>query len=47
MLKKIGSASRHSIERLLGSAVNLQLWVKIKQGWRDNDMLLRNFGYSG
>jgi GTP-binding protein Era len=45
MLKKIGSNARYDIERLLGSPVNLQLWVKVKKDWRDSDFLLKNFGY--
>ncbi len=45
MLKKIGSMARKDIERLLGSPIYLQLWVKVKKDWRDNDFLLKNFGY--
>jgi len=45
MLKKIGSAARIEIERLLGIKVNLNLWVKIKKDWRDSDILLKNFGF--
>jgi GTP-binding protein Era len=45
MLKKIGSNARYDIERLLGSPVNLQLWIKVKKDWRDSDFLLKNFGY--
>lgn len=45
MLKKIGSASRYEIERLVGSKVNLKLWVKVKKDWRDSELLLKNFGY--
>ena len=45
MLKKIGSTARHDISALLGSEVNLQLWVKVKKDWRDSDFLLKNFGY--
>ena len=45
MLKKIGALARRDIERLLGSPVNLQLWVKARKGWRDNDLILRNLGY--
>ena len=45
MLKKIGSQARYDIERLLGSKIHLQLWVKAKKGWRDSDFLLKNFGY--
>lgn len=45
MLKKIGSAARNDIQRLLGSQINLQIWIKVKKDWRDNDFLLKNFGY--
>ena len=45
MLKKIGSAARYEIERLVESRVNLKLWVKVKKDWRDSDVLLKNFGY--
>ncbi len=45
MLKKIGTLSRQDITALLGSEVNLQLWVKVKKDWRDSDYLLKNFGY--
>ncbi len=45
MLKKIGSRSRADIERFLGSKINLQLWVKVKKDWRDNEYLLKEFGY--
>jgi len=45
MLKQIGTLSRRDIERLLGVKVNLQTWVKVKDNWRDNDYLLRAFGY--
>lgn len=45
MLKKIGSNARKDLERLLGSPIYLQLWVKVKKDWRDSDFLLKNFGY--
>ncbi|MBS4959737.1 MAG: GTPase Era [Clostridiales bacterium] len=45
MLKKIGSRARIDIQNLLGSAIYLQLWVKVKKDWRDSDFLLKNFGY--
>ena len=45
MLKKIGSAARYEIEKLLEKKVNLQLWVKVKKDWRDSDFLIKNFGY--
>lgn len=45
MLKKIGTNARRDIQRLLGSPVNLQIWIKVKKDWRDSDFLLKNFGY--
>lgn len=45
MLKRIGSKARNDIERLLGTPINLQIWVKVKKDWRDSDFLLKNFGY--
>ena len=44
-LKGIGKSAREEIERLLGSKVFLELWVKIKDDWRDNENALHNFGY--
>ena len=45
MLKKIGTYARQDMERLLGSPIFLQIWVKVKKDWRDSDFLLKNFGY--
>ena len=45
MLKKIVSAARFEIERMLEQKVNLKLWVKVKKDWRDSDYLIKNFGY--
>ena len=45
MLKKIGSAARFEIERMLEQKVNLKLWVKVKKDWRDSHYLIKNFGY--
>ncbi|NLJ88651.1 MAG: GTPase Era [Epulopiscium sp.] len=45
MLKEIGSKSRYEIERLLGSKVYLELWVKVKKNWRDDSFSLKNFGF--
>lgn len=44
-IKGIGKSAREDIERLLGSQVNLQLFVKISENWRDNNYLLRTLGY--
>ena len=45
MLKKIGSLAREDIERLLGSKVFLELWVKVKKDWRNSTFFVKNFGY--
>ena len=45
MLKKIGEYAREDMENLLGTKVFLQTWVKVKENWRDSEMLLKNFGY--
>lgn len=45
-LKKIGSLARADIERLLDSRVYLQLWVKIRADWADDEQSLATFGYS-
>lgn len=45
-LKGIGKSSREDIERLLGSKVNLQLWVKVKENWRNLQNYVTNFGYT-
>lgn len=45
MLKKIGTRARIDIENLLGSRVNLKIWVRVKKDWRDSDFLLKNYGY--
>ncbi|WP_313073120.1 GTPase Era [Lacrimispora sp.] len=46
MLKKIGIQARKEIENLLGTKVNLQLWVKVRKEWRDSEMYMKNYGYS-
>lgn len=45
MLKKIGSAARYEIERLIEQKANLKLFVKVRKEWRDSDIQLKNFGY--
>jgi GTPase len=45
MLKKIGQAARKDIERLLGSPIYLELWVKVKKDWREKPGALREMGY--
>lgn len=45
-LKGIGKSARLEIEALLGVRVYLQLFVKVKENWRDSDFAISNFGYS-
>ena len=45
MLKKISTRAREDIERFMGTKVYLETWVKVKERWRDNMNLIRNFGY--
>ncbi len=44
-LKGIGKQARLEIEGLLGTKVFLELWVKVRENWRDSDFSLSNFGY--
>ena len=46
MLKKVGASARPEIEALLDSRVFLQLWVKIKEDWRNSPVQIRIFGYA-
>ncbi len=44
-LKRIGSEARMELERLLGARVFLELWVKVRSGWADDEAHLRSYGY--
>jgi GTP-binding protein Era len=44
-LKGVGKSARLEIEDLLGIKVFLELWVKVKERWRDSDSMLGTFGY--
>ena len=46
MLKQIGTDARHDIERLIDQKVYLELWVKVKKGWADNERALQNLGFN-
>ena len=46
MLKKIGAMAREELEEFFRIRVNLQLWVKVKEDWRNREGLIRNFGLS-
>lgn len=46
MIKKIGSSARYDMEKMLEARVNLKLWVKVRKEWRDNELYLKNYGYT-
>ena len=46
MLKKISTLARHDIEKIMGTKVYLETWVKVKENWRDNVNYVRSFGYN-
>ena len=46
VLKEVGRQARVEIEGLLDSKVNLKLWVKVKEGWADDERALRSLGYT-
>lgn len=46
MLKRIGTNARLDLERFFGCKVNLQLWVKVKEDWRQRPEVLQGLGYS-
>ena len=45
LLKRIGSETRVELEKLTGSKVFLELWVKVRSGWADSEEHLRSYGY--
>ncbi|MDR0286261.1 MAG: GTPase Era [Clostridiales bacterium] len=46
MLKKIGIAARRDIEKLVDARVNLKLWVKVKDDWRNDNFMLKELGFT-
>ncbi|WP_294500527.1 GTPase Era [uncultured Gemmiger sp.] len=46
MLKRIATAARLDCEEMLGTKVNLQCWVKVREDWRDNERQLDNLGFA-
>ena len=45
MLKRVGSYARQDLEKFFGCKINLQLWVKVKEDWRNRQNLLHAFGF--
>jgi len=46
VLKEVGREARQDIEDLIGNKVNLKLWVKIKEGWADDERAMQSLGYT-
>jgi len=46
VLKEVGSQARQDIENLTGNKVNLKLWVKVKEGWADDERAMQSLGYT-
>ncbi|MFD2333859.1 GTPase Era [Cohnella sp. GCM10020058] len=44
-LKEVGKRARHDMERLLGSKIFLELWVKVKEDWRNRESVLKTLGF--
>ena len=47
MLKNIATRARMDIERIYEEKINLQIWVKVKENWRDSDFFIKSFGLKG
>ncbi len=45
MLKKVGTYARQDLEDFFACKINLQLWVKVKEDWRNREAVLRSLGY--
>jgi GTP-binding protein Era len=45
MIKKLGTEARKDIEAFIGRKVFLELFVKVRPKWRDNELQLREYGY--
>ncbi len=44
-LKEVGKQARLDMEKLFGTKVFLEMWVKVKEGWSDNERILNSLGY--
>jgi GTP-binding protein Era len=44
-LKEVGQEARADMQQAFGQKVNLQLWVKVKEGWADDERALQSLGY--
>jgi GTP-binding protein Era len=46
VLKDVGQQARRDIEAMIDKKVNLKLWVKVKEGWADDERALQSLGYN-
>ena len=44
LLKKVGQLAREELETFFEIKINLQCWVKVKEGWRNREGIIKNFG---
>ena len=44
-IKKLGTEARKEIEKFIGQKIFLELFVKVKEKWRDNETYLKEYGY--
>ncbi|MCX7108876.1 MAG: GTPase Era [Proteobacteria bacterium] len=47
VMKKVGQRAREEMEKMFGCRIYLNLWVKVKKGWSDNETALQSLGYNG
>jgi GTP-binding protein Era len=45
MLKRIATEARKDMERMFGGKVFLQVWIKVRRGWSEDERTLRQLGY--
>ena len=46
MLKRIGTYARQDLEKMLGTKINLKIWVKVKEDWQDQDAIVKKFKFN-
>ena len=45
LLKTVGNQSRLEVEKILGTKVFMELWVKVKEKWTENESMIKEIGY--
>lgn len=46
MLKRIVTSARIELEKMLGTKLNLEVWVKVKEDWQDKDNIVKKFKFN-